>query len=132
MVTDPDVMKWRLTTEARCLCVTASSLQAAPGRDCSGSGVWGRGAVSVAVTGREDDGLGCRSRPLFLMGCDVPRRTLATSPACPLTCRHKQHNILFVGGTAALLASGACLGVIWLPFWCLRGPRWREPQRLCA
>lgn len=87
----------------------------------------GRGAVSLAVTGSEDDRFGRHSRPLLLMGRDVPRWTaaqpgsLAPGPACPLTCRHKPHNILSEGGSAALLAPGAVLRVIWPPLRCLRG-----------
>ena len=88
--------------------------------------VWGGGVL--AVRGHEDDRLGCHSPPLFLIGCDVPRWTSAQPgslwlPAPPVQSNANTNCTIscFRGRTAALLASCVCLGVIWLPFWCLQG-----------
>lgn len=82
----------------------------------------------LAVTGHEDDRLGCHSPPLFLIGCDVPRWTSAQPgrlwlPAPPVRSHANTNCTIscFRGRAAALLASDACLGVIWLPLWCLQG-----------
>lgn len=83
----------------------------------------------LAVRGHEDDRLGCHSRRLFLMGCDVPGWTSAQPgslwlPAPPVRSHANTSCTIscFRGRTAALLAPGVCLRVIWPPFWCLRGP----------
>lgn len=88
----------------------------------------GGGGGILAVRGHEDDRLGCHSRPLFLIGCDVPRWTSAQPgslwlPALPVRSNADTNCTIscFRGGTAALLASGVCRGVIWLLFWCLQG-----------
>lgn len=99
--------------------------------DCFESSVWGwvgGGGGILAVREPEDDRLGCHSRPLFLIGCDVPRWTSAQPgslwlPALPVRSNADTNCTIscFRGGTAALLASGVCRGVIWLLFWCLQG-----------
>lgn len=113
--------RWRmegLSSMCECVCVRARVLR------------------DLAVRGHEDDRLGCHSWTLFLIGCDVPRWTsaqpgsLASSPACPLGCRHKLHNILFWG------EGHGAFGMARLPRCHLAavpvssGPRQRERHRL--
>ncbi len=110
---------WRVCC---CLCFGAGSGAAA------GGGVLSPCGRSLAVRGHEDDRLGCHSRLLFLIGCDVPRWTSAQPaslwlPALPVRSHANTNRTVSClrGRTAALLAPGCSLGVIWLLFSCLRG-----------
>lgn len=104
-----------------------SRVEEAGWRRQSGEGLSVCGRI-LAVRGHEDDGLGCHSRRLFLIGCDVPRWTSAQPgslwlPAPPVRSNANTNGTMscFQGRAAALLASGVCLSVTWLLLRCLQG-----------